>query len=96
MDAPLRPTIHHGGKMGRTVRSNTRAIIAADNSSRSTWKSNQRLGDQLQRKPAEDYKVVGGTQVCGHGVSMEKHPDHNCMAYENERRAARGAPPLET
>lgn len=71
------------------------AIIAADNSRRSTWKANQRLARERARAPQEDYEVLGEThdEWCGHGINIVKNPDHNCREYENAKRAERGAPP---
>lgn len=71
-----------------------RTISAAVNSSTSSWKSNQRLARLLQRKPADDLKILSVGGYC-HGFDLAKHPEHNCLAYENEKRAARGAPPLD-
>jgi hypothetical protein len=73
----------------------TRAIMARDKSSRSTWKANQRLAKELGRVPQEEYEVLGETheEWCGHGINVIKHPEHNCREYENAKRAERGAPP---
>jgi len=71
-------------------------INARESSTRSTWKSNQRLHRQLQRTPTEPYETLGQehTEWCSHQVNIVKHPEHDCRAYENEKRAERGAPPL--
>jgi hypothetical protein len=69
------------------------AIVATHNSSRSRWKSNQRLGNQLQHAPSEDYPVLGADARCSHGFGADS--EHNCRDYENAKRAARGAPPIE-
>jgi hypothetical protein len=67
------------------------ARVARENSLRAKY-ANKPVSQNL---PTEDYQTIGGTEICSHGVNIPKHPEHNCREFENAKRAARGAPPLE-
>lgn len=82
--------------MSEMVKHRAKAIAARHRSNTSNWKANQRLQQQLARKPAEDYPVIGQPigPWCSHQIDTIKHPEHDCREYENAKRAERGAPPL--
>lgn len=67
--------------------------MASHRRSVSTEQSNRRLAKHLA-KPPDNTLVIGRREddECMHGLRVGTH---SCLDFENEKRARRGAPPLD-